>query len=1065
MKKIVIILLVGLAALSSSALAITQSGSVDIGATISGGGPPPGCPPHCPPPLDTLAINQVSSAGFCTSATVAWHTYLNPGGGGAASTGYVTYWPQGDSGNKLKAEDNVAAENHAVNLSGLNPLTTYDFTIDANAAAGHAFVGTLQFTTACQISNAALSATPSERGVRIDVTYPDDSDISRVIIRKALGAPPSSQTEGEEFYSDNGSRQPLEQESFFDPHIAGDTHQRDYGQHTAKDQSYCYTVFICNSYNICSSGAFDCAQRTVPEASNVLAASGNGWVNLSWTNPASDSGRDFTFTAARLVRTDNSCQANGELLREDNFSSWRDDQLENNQTYYYKVLIKNAYGEYSVGSCLFAKPTVAAQTRCFTGVDAQAGDRQIAVSWVNPISEPGVFTFNDVLWRRSGACVNNPSEGNGVYQGTGQNFIDSVANKIVYFYSGFVNYNNNQVVNCGCISAMADTAQKPPPLCPDCVSSDQIPPFKFFVNGGALEIFSVQGKLKILAGYNLKVAVERQSLEKEVALVVAQLGSNNYFLTLDGRQENYQTEFKVPIEVKEYPLQLVTIYTDKTQAIYELFLQVVPWGYVYDTADNRRIPAAEISLWRADQLVAGFGLANPQDGNEQGEYGLMAPSGNYRLKVSKNNYQEKWLEVMVADNIINSNVGLLKAKNLRNFLLDMALPAARKAVVYLAPALAALALINVIVGVPWWSFAHYLQYLFTEPLAWLFRRRKKGWGVVYNSVTKKPVDLAVVRLYDFNGKKLLRSRVTNKEGRYNFLVEEGNYYLEVVKPGFVFPSVILVNTEHDHGFTDIYHGQEIKIKAGQQGLIAANIPLDQEIEELSDKQVIGRDWWRGIRENVSIVSPILAVVSFILSPVLIIGLLTSLHLVLYLFFKRLARRSKAKPWGLVFDLAKKKSLPKAVVRIFSSQYNRMLEAQVTDGYGRYGFLVDNNLYYLTASKDGYVAQKTENIDLNNKRAEEVIDQNIGLVSSQETKPVENNLQNIEIQTTENSVQTTNQSEPTQKEASEAESKTADIHRAEESISVVSLENKNAAVDKPIEEHSADNQAETDKLDG
>ena len=52
----------------------------------------------------------------------------------------------------------------------------------------------------------------------------------------------------------------------------------------------------------------------------------------------------------------------------------------------------------------------------------------------------------------------------------------------------------------------------------------------------------------------------------------------------------------------------------------------------------------------------------------------------------------------------------------------------------------------------------------------LFGRRKRAkWGVVYNALTKLPVDLAVVRLVDVKTGRVIRSRVTDSEGRYAFL--------------------------------------------------------------------------------------------------------------------------------------------------------------------------------------------------------------------------------------------------------------------------------------------------------
>ena len=46
-----------------------------------------------------------------------------------------------------------------------------------------------------------------------------------------------------------------------------------------------------------------------------------------------------------------------------------------------------------------------------------------------------------------------------------------------------------------------------------------------------------------------------------------------------------------------------------------------------------------------------------------------------------------------------------------------------------------------------------------------------------------------------------------------------------------------------------------------------------------------------------------------------------------------------------------------------SKYNKLLETQITDSKGRYGFLVGNNIFYLTASKPEYETLKTKPMDL------------------------------------------------------------------------------------------------------
>ncbi|MFC1632801.1 carboxypeptidase-like regulatory domain-containing protein [Patescibacteria group bacterium] len=62
------------------------------------------------------------------------------------------------------------------------------------------------------------------------------------------------------------------------------------------------------------------------------------------------------------------------------------------------------------------------------------------------------------------------------------------------------------------------------------------------------------------------------------------------------------------------------------------------------------------------------------------------------------------------------------------------------------------------------------------------------WGMVYNFITGKPVRGALVRIYDAQYERLLDSKVTNRRGRYGFLVGQNEYLLDAAKVGYQFPA-------------------------------------------------------------------------------------------------------------------------------------------------------------------------------------------------------------------------------------------------------------------------------------
>ena len=258
----------------------------------------------------------------------------------------------------------------------------------------------------------------------------------------------------------------------------------------------------------------------------------------------------------------------------------------------------------------------------------------------------------------------------------------------------------------------------------------------------------------------------------------------------------------------------------------------------------------------------------------------------------------------------------------------------------------------------------YLQFLFAQPLLLFARRKRQKWGVVYNSVTKRPVDLAVVRVFDIASGRLLRSRVTDREGRYFFLLNPGKYRLEVEKKEFKFPSSILGEQKQDGKFENVYNGGEFEVT--EKDALNRPIPLDPNRALLPAKQVLRLYFTRNWQMVLTGAGPVLALVSLVVNPKWWVGGLLAIQIGMYLIFRKLAIGEKPKSFGLVKHVETKKAIGRAVVRVFDTKYNKLLESQVSDTGGRYGFLVGNQQYYMTAEKPGFFEERTGRYDLSSE---------------------------------------------------------------------------------------------------
>jgi uncharacterized repeat protein (TIGR01451 family) len=264
------------------------------------------------------------------------------------------------------------------------------------------------------------------------------------------------------------------------------------------------------------------------------------------------------------------------------------------------------------------------------------------------------------------------------------------------------------------------------------------------------------------------------------------------------------------------------------------------------------------------------------------------------------------------------------------------------------------------------SILTYLQFLITTPLGLFSRRKRKGWGIIYNSITKKPLDLAIVRLYNSETKKLVRTRVTDRLGRYQFIVKPGNYYIEVDKKEFAFPSKLLDNQQTDGQFLNVYYGGDIQIT--EEGVINQPIAVDPNKKDLSNSAVIKRFVLRRVQTVFTLLGPVLALISLVISPSWwIFGLLVA-QIVMFVVFKRLATGQKPTSFGTVMDKLKKNPLGRAVVRVFDTKFHKLLDTRITNGKGKYAFLVGNDVYYMTSEKNGYHPHRTDKVDLTSEES-------------------------------------------------------------------------------------------------
>ncbi|HPV70775.1 MAG TPA: fibronectin type III domain-containing protein [Candidatus Magasanikbacteria bacterium] len=643
-----------------------------------------------------------------------------------------------------------------------------------------------------------------------------------------------------------------------------------------------------------------------------------------------------------------------------------------------------------------------------SNLSLSAGDKKNTLTWQNPSDND----LSGVIIKRSlSSYPANSTEGATVYQGSGTNFTDeNLINGTTYYYSVFAFDTSNNFSSGAIISGTPVAAGQPPEeiiVPPETGGPGEVvvplSAFSFSTAKGKITLPAVS-EINLLPSFDLGIEILSSKFPKPVESLVLNFNNNFYLFSFEVEKNIWSTEILVPEATGNYSASIRINFQDKQTAIVEWQTQVLPWGQIYEKKNGLQVPVvgATVSLLTSPTLwpAEAYGEKNPQITNDRGEFGFVVPEGRYVLQIEKTGFQTRQtgyfnsqgvvinnnLEILavppkleeiidpeapLATNVVNVAKNLsaktvfvskIVTTNVSDFVADPVVKQITKDVV--APVVTGVAAVGTTAAVGASELLIYLRFLFTQPILVLFRRKRRGWGVVYNSLTKIPLDLVTVRLIEAATGRVVQSKVTDKEGRYAFLPLPGEYLIDIKQNNFKFPTEFLRVLTEDKNFLDLYHGEKIVVKE-KGAVITPNIPLDP----LGQERPIGKILWhlalRRLQKALSVISLILAAVFVIISPSILTGVLFGVQVVFYILFLRLAYPKKPKSWGIVYNIQGKKPLEKAVVRIFDTQYNKLLETQITDTKGRYSFLVGRNKYYMMYEKNGFETKQSEPVDLQN----------------------------------------------------------------------------------------------------
>ncbi len=242
--------------------------------------------------------------------------------------------------------------------------------------------------------------------------------------------------------------------------------------------------------------------------------------------------------------------------------------------------------------------------------------------------------------------------------------------------------------------------------------------------------------------------------------------------------------------------------------------------------------------------------------------------------------------------------------------------------------------------------------LWTLTLAFFgIKRRSRPWGVVYDSITKQPIDPAYVQLEDDKGNDI-KTVITDIDGRFGFLLEPGKYRIKVNKTNYIFPSEKLKGKRSDDIYNDLYFGEILSVNE-RNAVLSKNIPMDPVDFDWNEftkakKNVMSyyspMDFFKAvIFKWLFFIGFIIAVLALFLIPNIYNIVIVTLYV--FLFFIRMLG-IKTRRYGRVLEEGTNRPMSYAVVKVCLAKNGKEVSKAVCDKNGKYFALVSNGNYYV-----------------------------------------------------------------------------------------------------------------------
>jgi hypothetical protein len=242
----------------------------------------------------------------------------------------------------------------------------------------------------------------------------------------------------------------------------------------------------------------------------------------------------------------------------------------------------------------------------------------------------------------------------------------------------------------------------------------------------------------------------------------------------------------------------------------------------------------------------------------------------------------------------------------------------------------------------------------------LFGLRRKGesFGFVYDSQTKEPIVHAILRVFDNKG-KLMRTDVTSVDGIYYTYIENGQYWIEVSKRGYQFPTKLIL-ADTDGIYQNVYHGEEFSIRGNTELSLA--IPGDRGEISLSEEITFFiRDSFmviaRRVLQILFFVGFTLSIIVFVYDPNILNLMICLIYLPVFLVSFVFSKYYSAPKYGVVSDGSF--AIPELLIGVKEINFGRLVAQRATTKDGQYRFILNPGEYEIVIMDKKYELAKGE----------------------------------------------------------------------------------------------------------